>query len=172
MIVIILGLSVALGLGWYWASSRTVRKLSGQLLHRIADHITDRTVTYMAPADTAAMLSRLLAKSRVVRAGDVKQLERYFMDLLRVYPQLAMVNYGDEQGNFLMLKRFPKDTAVKGHPVADGPAPAGGAGPLPPRPYLLELGDRYLFMAGPIIPPPYPEPGFDLLTPGDLTCDS
>jgi adenylate cyclase len=154
MVVIILGLSVALGLGWYWASSRTVRKLSGQLLHRIADHITDRTVTYMAPADTAAMLSRLLARSRVVRAGDVKQLERYFMDLLRVYPQLAMVNYGDEQGNFLMLKRFPKDTAVKGYPVAEGPPPGGGsgpsagAGPSPPRPHLLELGGRYLFLPG------------------------
>ena len=31
---------------------------------------------------------------------------------------------------------------------------------------------NFLFLGGRPPPPPYPEPGFDLLTPGNLTCEN
>lgn len=137
LLVLIIGaLSAVLIVTASHYSTTNAKDLSGKLMDRISQHVVERTHQYLQPAATAAGLSRDLARDNVVRSTDWAQMELFFIQLLRVYPQLAMINFGDEQGNFLMVKRFPVDTKVKGHPVEGLPSagqpvgqhPAGGAG--------------------------------------------
>ena len=46
-------------------------------------------------------------QSGVLSIIDRDLLEHYGIDLIRAFPQLAMANIGDEQGNFMMPKKLP-----------------------------------------------------------------
>lgn len=138
---------------WHY-SSANARELSGRLMSRIAAHVVDRTSRYLEPAETGAALSRKLSKSSVLKHGDVRAIEQLFVHLLQLHPQLAMLNFGDEHGNFIMVKRFPVDTRVKGYPVRRG---RGGFGdPLKAVPFtgpaselaLRRTSLRYLWGKG------------------------
>ena len=126
--------AVLISTAWYYSASNA-RDLSTQLMDRLTRHVVDRTTGYLEPADKAAGLCRELTRSGVIRPQDEATVERFFFELLRAYPQLAMINLGDEQGNFLMLKRFPVATDVRGQPVVPARAhPRRGAAPARPAP--------------------------------------
>ncbi len=93
--------------------SRTARELADQVFTNAAGRVVDRALAYLEPADRAARLSRHLAGARVVRLGEPSELEAYFLELAKVYPTVAMLNYGNEDGDFLMVKRFPVGFPVK-----------------------------------------------------------
>ncbi len=108
--------SVLIYTAWYY-SSANAKNLSRRLMSRIAAHVVYRTTRYLEPAETGAALSRMMSRSETVKHGDPREIEQFFIHLLQVHPQLAMLNYGDEHGNFVMVKRFPVDTEVKGYPI-------------------------------------------------------
>ncbi len=118
MVIVIISVlsTVLIYTAWHY-SSANAENLSRRLMSRIAAHVVYRTTRYLEPARIGAALSRKMSGSEVVRHGDLREIEQFFVHLLQVYPQLAMLNYGDEDGNFVMVKRFPVDTEVKAYPL-------------------------------------------------------
>jgi adenylate cyclase len=84
---------------------KTLLEFSRDLIARNAKLVQARIESFMQPVTAGAEMSLRLARAGMVDVNDVDSVERYFFDFLSVHPSVAMINWGDEQGNFLMVKR-------------------------------------------------------------------
>lgn len=99
---------------WYtYARAReSVLQYSRDLIDEVAGTTQLKVESYIEPANAAASLTLKLIMSDVVgldpagRQDDYfSDAERYFFDSLSVHTSVAMLNYGDRHGNFVMVKR-------------------------------------------------------------------
>ena len=126
LIVLLAGALMAAS--WHFGT-RSITTLVDQILVRSGGHVVDRARSYTDPAQKAAKLSDELARSQVIQTGRFRQLEDYFLRVMAVYEQIAMLNYGNEHGDFLMTKHFPDDMEMEAHllvPNPSGDCRAGG----------------------------------------------
>ncbi len=153
LIVLLAGALMAAS--WHFGT-RSITTLVDQILVRSGGHVVDRARSYTDPAQKAAKLSDELARSQVIQTGHFRQFEDYFLRVMAVYEQIAMLNYGNEQGDFLMTKHFPDDMEMEAHllvPNPSGDCRAGGMWddvealvdqpgfcPGPLRPYVARKG--------------------------------
>jgi adenylate cyclase len=91
----------------YIAGRKSVHNLVGQMMHSISGHAVEKSVAFLDAARTASRVTENLARSNIVRTSNPEDMERYFRILLTARPQFVMINYGDTDGNFLMVKRMP-----------------------------------------------------------------
>jgi adenylate cyclase len=86
------------------------RILMNQLVDQVMQTTVMTTDAFMAPADRLARISGSLWREELLSPDNRDRVERYAIEVLKTHPQLAMVNVGDEHGNFLMPKRMPDGT--------------------------------------------------------------
>jgi len=91
----------------YFSTRDTLLQFSKDLIDQNARVVKEQVKGYLGPARTAAELTLALVRRGMVSTRDFARLEEYFFDFLRVHPSVAMLNYGDIQGNFVMVKRQP-----------------------------------------------------------------
>lgn len=91
----------------YFGSKRSVHSLVDAMLKKIANHTIDNSLHYLNTATIGSRLSESLSRSNIITAGNRDLLIRYFRDQLEVNKQFIMLNFGDRQGNFFMVKRMP-----------------------------------------------------------------
>jgi adenylate cyclase len=103
MIFLITG-AVVLVLG-YHTSRDTLVTFSGRLMRRVTNATHAQLDSFLAPTESTVRLSQRLMQSGAVDAGDATQLEALFFHQLQVNPSVALLSYGDEQGNYVMVKR-------------------------------------------------------------------
>lgn len=94
----------------YRNTSRVVLLLCDDIMEKTTDTVIDRTISFLMPAARLAEISSHIAAAGVVPLHDNDRLERYTIEVMRAFPQIAMINIGDEAGNFLMPKRLPDGT--------------------------------------------------------------
>jgi adenylate cyclase len=94
----------------YYNISRVVLVLSDDIMEKTTDAVIDRTMHFLKPAARLAEISAHLTAAGVMPLKDGDRLERYALEVMRAFPQIAMINIGDEAGNFLMPKRLPDGT--------------------------------------------------------------
>lgn len=135
----------------YYSSKQQLLSFSSELIDHNARVVREQVDGFLVPARTAAELTLALVDSGMVSADDVDDLEKYFFDFLSVHDTVSMLNYGNERGEFLMVKRqadgslSTKVVAIDGdgnrdvywrHRDADGPL-------APPREVVHDPKDTY-----------------------------
>ncbi|MFP3869131.1 MAG: adenylate/guanylate cyclase domain-containing protein [Desulfobacteraceae bacterium] len=93
----------------YHNTSRMVLLLSDDIMEKTTDAVIDRTMHFLIPAAKLAEISSHLAADMVSLHED-NRLERYAIEVMQAFPQITMINIGDEAGNFLMPKRLADGT--------------------------------------------------------------
>ncbi|MBN2906436.1 MAG: PAS domain S-box protein [Rhodobacteraceae bacterium] len=89
----------------YFTSENTLLEHARGQLVDVGTNVIQHTKWFMSPARSAAELSTALAENQVVRREERDHLEGLLFQQLRSAPQFAGVYYGDEQGNFVYVKR-------------------------------------------------------------------
>ena len=93
----------------YEYNEEVILKMSNNLIRQVSDMVIEKTCNYMKPATSLSQLTSLLTsdhQEHSVQLPYCKWLEEYALRVIDYYPQLAMFNFADEKGNFLMLKKF------------------------------------------------------------------
>ena len=90
-----------------FATERALRDYSHELLKNVVDETRENAVAYLRQAqDSVALASRVFEADLLdIRSPD--RLERFFLEQLRVTPQIDALYYGDLSGNFVFSKRDP-----------------------------------------------------------------
>ncbi len=92
-------------------SRRTVLQVSEELVLQAATTTRDQVRAFLIPPRGVAELLREEARSGSLDLASFPALEAHFYDLLAVHSSVTMLDYGNERGDFLMVKRMP-DQAV------------------------------------------------------------
>jgi len=90
--------------------SRVVLLLCDDIMENTTDRVIERTERFLMPAARLAKVSSHIAAAAGRPLHTNKSLERYAIEVMRAFPQIAMLCIGDEAGNFLMPRRLPNGT--------------------------------------------------------------
>lgn len=91
----------------YLTTRGTLLGFSRELIRQNAEVVREQVDGFLRPARSAAELTLALVESGMVSVDDRHSIERYFHEFLTVQPTVEMLNWGDERGNFIMVKRQP-----------------------------------------------------------------
>ncbi len=80
-------------------------------MERAGANAVDHTKRFLEPASEMAEQAQRVLNSGLVGTTDRETMERYFFELLQTESNVAGINYGDEQGNFVYVMK------------SDGPGP-------------------------------------------------
>jgi adenylate cyclase len=94
----------------YRNTSRMVLMLCDDIMGQTTKEVIEETSRYLMPAAKLAEITSRMASAGVVPLHDNARLERYAIEIMEAYPQIAMINIADENGNFLMPKRLADGT--------------------------------------------------------------
>ncbi len=105
---------LAIALFTHHRNRQAILHLSGNLIEQTADATLRQATSYLEPAAAMAEVGARVAEDTFAANGDTAHLQAAAIKILTSYPQFAMVNVGDEHGNFLMPKKLPDGTlAIK-----------------------------------------------------------
>ena len=108
----------------YVATRNSVLEQSDRMLELVSEKVIEKVSNYLSPAARMAEMSSRLVEQDMLSLTHSDELEVFTIEIVRAYPQLAMFNVGDENGNFLMPKKFSDgriDTKIINQ-TADGPS--------------------------------------------------
>jgi adenylate cyclase len=91
----------------YLTTRGTLLGFARDLIRQNAEVVREQVEGFLRPARSSSELTLALVESGMVSVDDSRSVERYFYELLSVQPTVEMLNWGDEQGNFIMVKRQP-----------------------------------------------------------------
>jgi adenylate cyclase len=91
----------------YLSTRGALLHFARDLIAQNAQLVREQVDGYLRPASSAAELTLALAQRGMVDVSEPERVEEYFFELLTVHRTVTMLNYGDEHGNFIMVKRQP-----------------------------------------------------------------
>lgn len=91
----------------YHNNRKATLVLSNDLLKTLDQRISTEVEAYLSPAVHMVELVASFVKRGTFDVHEKSELEHLAMEVLYAYPQLAMFNIADSQGNFLMPKKMP-----------------------------------------------------------------
>jgi len=94
----------------YRNMSRVALLLCDDIMEKTTDTVIDNTKSFLMPAASLAEISSHIAAAEGRPFHNNNRLERYAIEVMRAFPQIAMISIGDEAGNFLMPRRLPDGT--------------------------------------------------------------
>ena len=89
----------------YRTGSRSMLKVSDDLLALNSGLAIEKTVNYLEPASVVSNLSRGIYQDGIIDIGDPERFQRLAMEILKKYPQFVIFNYGNERGNIYGVER-------------------------------------------------------------------
>ncbi len=101
---------LSFGLSYQFKADR-LDSLSQSLLEKMNDNIVVLTTHFLLPAMHLAQSSAILAEEGAIDVSHSQQMETYFYGLIKPYPQVQSLYYGDKGGNFYMIKK-KEDTSL------------------------------------------------------------
>ncbi|MHC4600641.1 MAG: adenylate/guanylate cyclase domain-containing protein [Planctomycetota bacterium] len=110
LIALIVPLSVVIMAVSYVRSADSVAEVSRSLMEQISAHTVDKSLSYLRPAEQAVQLFQRLEKEGLLTTDDLAEVERYSLQFLKTYPEVTMLDFGFESGDFMMVKRMPDDS--------------------------------------------------------------
>jgi adenylate cyclase len=103
----ILATAAVLAVSSYLTARNALLQFSKDLIGQNARVVQEQVRSFLRPSGAAAELTIALAQRGMVQVDDPERLEEYFFDFLSVHTTVSMLNYGDTDGNFVMVKRQP-----------------------------------------------------------------
>jgi class 3 adenylate cyclase len=110
-VMVMLGAILAIAMFSYHQNRRDALALSDDLLRLLHHRIATEVKNYLAPASDMARLAAGVLQNQAFGPAFPPFSAALTMQVLKNYPQLAMVYVADTQGNFLMHKKMP-DTSI------------------------------------------------------------
>ncbi len=97
----------------YLMSERVLTRHASDIMQNISDLTLEQSHNHLNKARSAAHLAKQLLSSNVFQSSGegTQSLERYFFDQLAVYPHLAGIYFGTQQGDFFYVSR--NDSKIK-----------------------------------------------------------
>ncbi|NLO04246.1 MAG: hypothetical protein GX131_00315 [candidate division WS1 bacterium] len=89
---------------------QAILDLSDDLIGQAANMSLEKAAAYLEPAAAMAELCAGVTGETLASGGELADLETYAIQMVATHPQFAMINFGDEHGNFLMPKKLPDGT--------------------------------------------------------------
>jgi len=120
--LIIVTMSAVIGFTYVQNRKDTLR-LANRVMDQTAQAVIKNTTEFMRPAQTVAELSAELLASGSSNAIPGSDLERYFLKILESHPQIGLVYFGDESGNFLEASRDFTNGTLFTHYIDRGRSP-------------------------------------------------
>ncbi|MGE0452002.1 MAG: adenylate/guanylate cyclase domain-containing protein [Vicinamibacteria bacterium] len=91
----------------YHSARATLLESARALLGETARRVAERAEGHLAAVDDAVLAVELMAESGAVDVADLVALESVFFALVREHSELALLEYGGEDGSFLLVQRMP-----------------------------------------------------------------
>ncbi|WP_078120399.1 diguanylate cyclase [Thiosocius teredinicola] len=88
-----------------FAADQALREHTHELLQNVVDETRENAVGYLRQAQDSVSLASSLFEAGLLSCRNPKKLERYFLEQLRVIPQIDGLYFGDTEGNFVFSKR-------------------------------------------------------------------
>lgn len=106
-VVVLLAAQISIALYSYRANRAAAARLSDDVIVTLSSRISSEVEAYLRPAAELVQLTARLAEIETVKPEAGGEVERFAIELLRGYDQLAMVNLGNPEGDFIMPKQMP-----------------------------------------------------------------
>lgn len=88
-----------------YATERALSEYSQELLKNVADETRENATAYLRQAQDAVVLARGLIEAGLLPHDTSPPLDRFFLEQLRVVPQIDGLYFGGMQGQFVFSKR-------------------------------------------------------------------
>lgn len=95
-----------------FATERALREYSHELLKNVIDETRENAVGFLRQAQDSVALARNVFEAGLLVIEDTSRLERYFLEQLRVVPQIDGLYFADQRGNFVFSKRGDGETGT------------------------------------------------------------
>jgi len=94
----------------YYSTKTSLSAIADDLMTKISEHALEKTLNHLGPAGMLVKLNSMVSDDNIFEAKFNNRIEEFTIKQLMCFPQFAMVNFGDEKGNFWMTKRMPDGT--------------------------------------------------------------
>ena len=91
-----------------YASDRALHEHTHELLQNVVDETRENAVAYLKQAQDSVALAAGVFEAALLSGDEPERLETYFLEQLRVLPQVDALYFGDTRGNFIFSKRDNK----------------------------------------------------------------
>ncbi len=88
-----------------FATERALREYTHELLKSVVDETRENAAGYLRQAQDSVSLAGAVFEAGLLSVDEPTNLERYFLEQLRVVPQIDAIYFGDVEGNFIFSKR-------------------------------------------------------------------
>ncbi len=89
----------------YYTSKNIMTQHALQIMNHVSSFTLDKSKTFMQNAQDATKLAQALEAKKVIQSEDIKKIENYFVEQLKLYDQFSSIYYGDYKGEFVMVMR-------------------------------------------------------------------
>lgn len=91
------------------STERALRKYSHELLTNVVGETRENAAAYLRQAQNSVLLTTGLLEAGLIDGGDQAALERYFIEHLRLTPEIDALYFGNAGGDFVFAKRGGRD---------------------------------------------------------------
>lgn len=88
-----------------FATERALSGYTDELLKNVVEETQENAAGYLRQAQDSVSLASRIIEADLLDVERPAQLERYFLEQLRVVPQIDAIFFGDREGNFVFSKR-------------------------------------------------------------------
>lgn len=92
-----------------FTTERALRQYSHELLTNVVGETRENAAAYLRQAQNSVLLTTGLLEAGLLGPGDQVALERYFLEHLRLTPEIDALYFGGPQGDFVFAKRGGRD---------------------------------------------------------------
>lgn len=90
-------------------TERALQQYTNELLRDVVDETRENAVGYLRQARDSVLLTTGVMEAGLLSADETAPLERYFLEQLRIIPQIDALYFGDATGRFVFSKRNGDD---------------------------------------------------------------
>lgn len=91
-------------------TERALQQYTNELLRDVVDETRENAVGYLRQARDSVLLTTGVMEAGLLSADETAPLERYFLEQLRIIPQIDALYFGDTTGRFVFSKRNGDDS--------------------------------------------------------------
>lgn len=106
MATLILASATVITANSYFSSRKVLINFSHELIEQTASMVRLQVDSFIEPARLASELTLMLVNDGLVEVDNDEQIEQFFFDFISVHGSVATLNYGNNQGEFIMVKRM------------------------------------------------------------------
>lgn len=89
----------------YYTSKSIMTKHALEIMNHVSSFTIDKSKKFMQNAQDATKLAQALESKKVIESNDIKKIENYFIEQLKIYKQFSGIYYGNYKGEFIMVIR-------------------------------------------------------------------